>query len=417
MSSTYQAIMGPFFQAQQNLAQALRQHAELEQAKQQFQADLALRQQQEADRQNASLATLLSQGGKLVDAGGNVNVQAPTPAMVRDPNSGQGAISPDGRLVMNPNGTGIQHALNLASGMTMPVTADQDRTVSFGGRRVQIPTQQEQTDADVARKTADYNVGKIRVTQAMSDATGGIVPVDSLLDPSHAAFIYQTMKANNQAEKQPLPERAGMTTDGRPITFERSADGKYKYTVGDQIPGAAEPPAAPKQLTPYERINLDRQRKQDAQDAEYNNVLNDVLVRSNGDPAQARKLLLDDAAQSTVANPNAARRQLGAATKQLIGLQGKPDEVQALMTVLNGPGQSAPSTAQRNGLGGGAPAPAAAPSPQPSTPPLPSKPVPRLPVGNGKKLTDSVIAQRFMDAAGGDRQKARQLAQQSGWKL
>lgn len=59
--------------------------------------------------------------------------------------------------------------------------------------------------------------------------------------------------------------------------------------------------------------------------------------------------------------------------------------------------------------GGQAP-PAAAPKAAPAATPAPPK-------GNGKKLTDATIAQRYLALAGGDKAKARQLAAKDNWKF
>lgn len=62
------------------------------------------------------------------------------------------------------------------------------------------------------------------------------------------------------------------------------------------------------------------------------------------------------------------------------------------------------------------PKPAPAPSPAPAANPSPA-PSPTLPKGNGAVLSNPVIVKQFLDAAGGDKNKARALAQQNNWKF
>ncbi len=63
------------------------------------------------------------------------------------------------------------------------------------------------------------------------------------------------------------------------------------------------------------------------------------------------------------------------------------------------------------------PAPAALPPRPQAAAPAQQPAAAGLPQGGGKPLTDPALARQFLAAAGGDKNKARQLAQQSGWKF
>lgn len=261
--------MQPFFdtlsqgvQVAQHLHQAALQQQQLD-LERQRQGDEANFRQQELDRQNRDAglrenldqANLIGKGAKSVDDQGNVATPTPAPQNTMNPSSASG-------MDVHP---GLNYTLNGVANTQLP--ADQGRTVSVGGRSLEVPGVQEMLDQDVAKRKADATVGKVPLTKEGSGMIGGMFAEGTPIDPAHMPGLASVARANalnNKPARTTRLEQKGFTEKGEPITFDPDTG---ETTVGKPIPGMAGQGGAGKQLTPDAALGAREKAIKEYQDA------------------------------------------------------------------------------------------------------------------------------------------------------
>lgn len=325
-------------QVAQALVQAALQKRALDQAQQQFAQRQDLAEKEFGMQQQLEKAAFIGQGAKTVDPNGNVNVTAPEPASTQSP----APVTTDVNG-LPAQGLSIHPALNTASGVTANVPANPNTpTVSIGGATLQPATPWDKTQMQIESQKA---------LEAGTMPTAGQVYGDLLIPgsdpnlriplneigPAYNSRMYAQMLRNSmQGQQQPggsvkdyTDTRTGHVTR---ITFDGAGNEVKRVDLG-KIAGEKNPEEGPRPPNAWEQWQIDQAKKQQANQEEYNSVLNDTLARAGGDPAKAMKLVSTDAAAS---QDNPARRQLSSVLKQLNALKGKPDEVQSILGQLNG---------------------------------------------------------------------------------
>lgn len=207
-------------------------------------------------------------------------------------------------------------------------------------------------------------------------------PVTNVRVPSAEAEKYHDLKAAFKRENGRDPnsqELEGLMQGehARGGAGRQLAKGDSDKIIKDRDTGFQKAQAK------YKADLKDAMSDQDRQEAE-----NDYL-----DAAETVQRGFEDRIKSKTGNDDLQPYDIRSALKQSLHGGGSP--------------QAQPTTQQ-------APAPQAQPpQQQPASAPPPSN----LPRGNGQKLTDQAIGKKFLDAAGGDKEKARQLATQNGFSL
>jgi hypothetical protein len=323
----------PFFdtlsqgvQVAEHLRQAALQQQQLDQARQAQEAAQAQRQQ-EIEQRNRQLdlssqlqqANLIERGARPAQ-NGRVSMPMSTPTDTGGIVPGAPAFAPSGAT-------------------SVPV--DQGRTIAIGGQQYEIPNADELNQRNLSERLAQYNIGKVPLSEEGSKALGGVLPPGTLVDPEHMAGAGSMMRAygalNRPTAERPLHFTQAYDTHGN-LTMIGTDPQTGEIVSQKTVKGVGTPRD---QVTENQTRLLNQQQRQQDMEDTYGNL----LAESGGDPKKAMANLKKYA---TADKTNKYRQYFGTLYTRLHGAIGKPSETDQIMEMLQGGdgGQAAQQPAQ-----------------------------------------------------------------------
>ena len=422
-------------QVAQQVKQAAMQQQENDRQNELAQSRQALAEREFNANQQASLADMLKNGAQPVDGSGNIST--PNPSITSAP------VPMTADKNMQFNSPFMTSTINPTGGGTAQVPADPSQTVTVGGRQVQMPSWSDQLQRAGQFKEAQADATRVPITREGSDMIGGMFPAGTLVDPAHMPGLAAIARAKAAAD-------AGQGGSGKTIVDKKlSADDKgnetWKVLYDDgtiaEIPTKAkgksdkfDPANAAanatagqtKALTDTARQTAMERAQRDYQDATKEEgelhawrMSAGVALRSGQHTIDKNGALKRFSADATDEEKKAEQEGLKALFEAKTNrlqqvITQKNDAMQRLAQLSNNPNANPTvSTDQAvSKVQGGKPA---APAPAPAQPkPAAAEPAGKQPAKALKPLTDKAEALEYLKKAGGNKDKARELARADG---